>query len=123
MPILRRSLLAASTALLASVAFADDQPGSTVSDGSQAWYTFAGQLNAQKYATAEQITPANVARLSVAFTFSTATTHGYEAPPLVVNGTMYLITPSISFREWKRARVRPPQARMISDSSWATAWW
>ena len=40
-----------------------------------------------------QITPANVAKLALSFTFSTATTHGYEAPPLVVNGTMYLITP------------------------------
>ena len=32
-------------------------------------------------------------KLALAFTFSTATTKGYEAPPLVVNGTMYLITP------------------------------
>src|SRR5689334_14361676 len=39
------------------------------------------------------LTPANVKGLGVAFTFSTATTHGYEAPPLVVDGTMYLITP------------------------------
>jgi len=34
-----------------------------------------------------------VSKLALSFTFSTATTHGYEAPPLVVNGTMYLITP------------------------------
>jgi len=40
-----------------------------------------------------QITPSNVQSLGLAFTFSTATTHGYEAPPLVVDGTMYLITP------------------------------
>ena len=40
-----------------------------------------------------QITPNNVSKLGLAFTFSTATTHGYEAPPLVVAGTMYLITP------------------------------
>lgn len=46
-----------------------------------------------RFSALNQITPANVERLSVAFTFSTATTHGYEAPPLVVNGTMYLITP------------------------------
>lgn len=46
-----------------------------------------------RFSALNQITPANVGRLSVAFTFSTATTHGYEAPPLVVNGTMYLITP------------------------------
>jgi len=32
---------------------------------------------------AEQITPANVGKLSVTSTFSTASTHGCEAPPLV----------------------------------------
>jgi len=46
-----------------------------------------------RFSALNQITPANVARLGLAFTFSTATTHGYEAPPLVVDGTMYLITP------------------------------
>jgi lanthanide-dependent methanol dehydrogenase len=46
-----------------------------------------------RFSALGEITPANVGKLGVAFTFSTATTHGYEAPPLVVNGTMYLITP------------------------------
>jgi hypothetical protein len=45
-----------------------------------------------RFSALNQITPANVAS-SARFTFSTATTHGYEAPPLVVGGTMYLITP------------------------------
>ena len=46
-----------------------------------------------RFSALTQVTPANVRNLGVAFTFSTATTRGYEAPPLVVNGTMYLITP------------------------------
>ena len=46
-----------------------------------------------RFSALKQITPANVGRLGIAFTFSTATTHGFEAPPLVVDGTMYLITP------------------------------
>ncbi len=46
-----------------------------------------------RFSALTEITPANVARMGVVFTFSTATTHGYEAPPLVVDGTMYLITP------------------------------
>ncbi len=46
-----------------------------------------------RFSALNQITPANVGRLGLVFTFSTATTHGYEAPPLVVDGTMYLITP------------------------------
>src|SRR6476646_9455432 len=46
-----------------------------------------------RFSAMRQVTPANVGKLGLAFTFSTATTHGYEAPPLVVGGTMYLITP------------------------------
>jgi PQQ-dependent dehydrogenase (methanol/ethanol family) len=46
-----------------------------------------------RFSALNQLTPANVRNLGVAFTFSTATTKGYEAPPLVVGGTMYLITP------------------------------
>jgi PQQ-dependent dehydrogenase (methanol/ethanol family) len=46
-----------------------------------------------RFSALNQITPTNVGRLSVVSTFSTGTTHGFEAPPLVVGGTMYLITP------------------------------
>jgi len=40
-----------------------------------------------------EVTPANVGRLNVAFTFSTGTAEGFEAPPLVVGPTMYVIAP------------------------------
>ena len=46
-----------------------------------------------RFSGLNQITPGNIGKLALSFTFSTGTTHGYEAPPLVVNGTMYLITP------------------------------
>ena len=46
-----------------------------------------------RFSGLSQITPANVNTMSIAFTFSTGTTKGFEAPPLVVNGTMYIITP------------------------------
>ena len=46
-----------------------------------------------RFSGLNQITPANVKTMSIAFTFSTGTTKGFEAPPLVVNGTMYIITP------------------------------
>jgi len=48
---------------------------------------------ATRFSALNQITPANVGRLALAFSFSTGTTKGFEAPPLVVNGTMYVITP------------------------------
>jgi PQQ-dependent dehydrogenase (methanol/ethanol family) len=46
-----------------------------------------------RFSSLNQINPGNVASLKVAFTFSTGTTEGLEAPPLVVNNTMYVVTP------------------------------
>jgi PQQ-dependent dehydrogenase (methanol/ethanol family) len=40
-----------------------------------------------------EITPANVKNLKVAFTFETGVLRGQEAAPLVVNNTMYVVTP------------------------------
>jgi lanthanide-dependent methanol dehydrogenase len=48
---------------------------------------------ATRFSALNEINPGNVGKLGLAFTFSTATTKGFEAPPLVVNGTMYVITP------------------------------
>lgn len=47
-----------------------------------------------RFSGLSQITPPDIGKLSLAFTFSTATTTGFEAPPLVVNGTMYVIAPN-----------------------------
>src|SRR5579884_1267433 len=57
------------------------------------WVMPGKNYAATRFSALNQITPANVSKLALSFTFSTATTKGYEAPPLVVNGTMYLITP------------------------------
>jgi PQQ-dependent dehydrogenase (methanol/ethanol family) len=46
-----------------------------------------------RYSELAQITPENVKNLHVAFTFSTGVTQGHEAAPLVVNNTMYIVTP------------------------------
>jgi PQQ-dependent dehydrogenase (methanol/ethanol family) len=46
-----------------------------------------------RFSALNQINTANVGRLQVAFTFSTGTTEGFEAPPLVVNDTMYVVAP------------------------------
>jgi PQQ-dependent dehydrogenase (methanol/ethanol family) len=57
------------------------------------WVMPGKNFAATRFSALNQITPANVSKLALSFTFSTATTKGYEAPPLVVGGTMYLITP------------------------------
>lgn len=46
-----------------------------------------------RYSELDEITPANAANLHVAWTFSTGVLRGHEGQPLVVNNTMYLVTP------------------------------
>jgi glucose dehydrogenase len=83
-PMVSASLPGANHAVAAAAA-------SPADDGN--WVMPGKDYAATRFSGLNQITPANVGKLAVSFTFSTATTHGYEAPPLVVNGTMYLITP------------------------------
>src|SRR5947208_9941382 len=45
------------------------------------------------YSTLAQITSANAKNLKAAWTFSTGVLRGHEGQPLVVNNTMYLVTP------------------------------
>ena len=76
----------------------DAAPGSA-----QTWSTFTGQLNAQKYATSDQITPDNVGKLAKAWELhtgdvSTGAKGGppasdWSATPLFVNDTIYVSTP------------------------------
>src|SRR5213076_3573837 len=46
-----------------------------------------------RYSELAQITSRNVANLKVAWTFSTGVLRGHEGQPLVVDNTMYLVTP------------------------------
>ena len=57
------------------------------------WVMPGKDYASSRFSGLTEITPANVKGLGLAFTFSTGTTKGFEAPPLVVDGTMYVITP------------------------------
>ncbi len=46
-----------------------------------------------RYSPLTEITPDNVKHLKVAWTFSTGFARGFEGQPLVVNNTMYVVTP------------------------------
>ena len=46
-----------------------------------------------RYSDLGQITAGNVKNLRLAFTFSTGVVRGHEAAPVVVGGTMYIVTP------------------------------
>jgi PQQ-dependent dehydrogenase (methanol/ethanol family) len=57
------------------------------------WTMPAKDYAATRFSGLTEVTPANVAKLKVEFTFSTGTTEGFEAPPLVVGPTMYVVAP------------------------------
>jgi quinoprotein glucose dehydrogenase len=68
----------------------------------QTWYTFTGDLAAQKFATDTQITPANVSQLRIAWQLHTGDVSdgsgtlpatAWSATPLFVNNTLYVSTP------------------------------
>jgi quinoprotein glucose dehydrogenase len=93
-----RLLIAALLALIPAAARAQ------TADNGQVWDTFNGQLSAQKYATADQITPDNVGKLTKAWEihtgdFSTGEDKNgpkasdWSATPLFVNNTIYVSTP------------------------------
>ncbi len=57
------------------------------------WVMAAKNYASTRFSTLNQITTENVRNLRPAFQFSTGTTHGNEAAPLIVNNTMYIVTP------------------------------
>ena len=57
------------------------------------WATPAGDYASSRYSALDQITAANVKGLRVAWAFSTGVLRGHEGQPLVVDNTMYVVTP------------------------------
>lgn len=57
------------------------------------WVRPAKDLASTRYSALDEITAATVTRLTVKATFSTGSVKGHEAAPIVVNNTMYVVTP------------------------------
>src|SRR5512141_2864502 len=57
------------------------------------WHRAARDYAGTRFSELNQITADNVSKLRVAWTFSDGTVNGHEAAPLVVDGTMYIVTP------------------------------
>ena len=53
----------------------------------------AGDYASSRYSELSDITPANASQLKAAWTFSTGVLRGHEGQPLVIDNTMYLVTP------------------------------
>src|SRR5436190_11505762 len=76
---------------LLALALVPAAPARAADDGD--WPMAAHDYASTRYSPLAQLTPANVAKLQVAFTFSTGVDRGQEAAPIVVGTTMYVVTP------------------------------
>ncbi len=86
-----RSAQIALVASLVSASAAFAQIQNQADDGQ--WVMAPKNYASTRYSTLDQINTGNVANLKLAWTFSTGMTHGHEAAPLIVNNTMYIVTP------------------------------
>jgi alcohol dehydrogenase (cytochrome c) len=57
------------------------------------WPMAAKNYASTRYSALDQINTSNVKNLKLAWSFSTGVTRGHEAAPLIVNNTMYIVTP------------------------------
>jgi lanthanide-dependent methanol dehydrogenase len=67
-------------------------PAAAGADDGQ-WVMPAKDYASTRYSSLDQINTGNVQNLKPVWTFSTGSVHGHEGAPLVVNNTMYLVTP------------------------------
>ena len=74
------------------LAFANADVEKNIAD-SKNWAMQAGDMYNQRYSKLKQINKTNVAKMQVAWTFSTGVLRGHEGSPLVIDGTMYLHSP------------------------------
>src|ERR1700745_1769054 len=82
--------LVAALGLCASCAFAAAAPAGS-NDGD--WPMAARDYANTRFSPLADVNAGNVANLKLALTFSTGVLRGHEAAPVVVNGTMYVVTP------------------------------
>src|SRR5215207_5658315 len=89
-------------ALLLTAAFAGGQappadipraPVASVPADDGQWTMPAKNFASTRFSELTEITPANVAQLQVAFTFSIGVNKGQEAPAIVAGDTMFLVSP------------------------------
>jgi lanthanide-dependent methanol dehydrogenase len=83
-------------ALCAAVVSAAPAPPAHAQDASADpgnWTMPGRDYASTRYSPLDQLTTANVGKLALAWTFSTGVLRGHEAAPLVVAGTMYVVTP------------------------------
>jgi PQQ-dependent dehydrogenase (methanol/ethanol family) len=89
-----KSAASAGVLLMALAAPAAAQQAATMPDANDANWPIAPKNYAStRWSSLDQITADNVNRLQLAWTFSLGIDRGQEAAPIVVDGTMYVVSP------------------------------
>jgi glucose dehydrogenase len=65
-----------------------------VNGPNQDWAVYGGQVTGNHYSPLTQITPANVGKLKIAWSFDTHEKGGLQTNPLIVGGRLFAYTPS-----------------------------
>ena len=83
------------------------------------WSLPAGDYSSSRFSDLDQITSANAKDLRASWTFSTGVLRGHEGAPLVVNNTMYLVTPypNVSYAIDLAAEGQPLKWKVRPDNS------
>ena len=79
--------------LAADTLAGDTASGRALEPDDGQWTTVAKNYANTRFTTLDEITTANASHLKVVGTFSTGINRGHEAAPLVVDNTMYVVTP------------------------------
>jgi alcohol dehydrogenase (cytochrome c) len=91
---LRPAYAALLTTALAAVALAQSvDPPMLLRPPADAWLSYHGDYSGQRHSRLTQITPENVHRLGLAWSFQTGQNAQIKASPIVANGIVYLTAP------------------------------
>src|SRR5947199_6640040 len=83
------ALSAGALAVLTARLAADDLDAMSRDD--KQWIMPAKNYSATRFSSLNQINAGNAGQLRVAWEFSLGSTHGQEAAPIIVNGTMFVV--------------------------------
>ena len=78
------------------------------------WLTYGGDYDEQRHSRLTGITPANVGKLGVAWTYQLSTNRGVEATPIIADGVMYVtsawsVVHALDARTGRQLWVHDPQ--------------
>ena len=90
-----RAISRAALCLMIAVGSPAPTQGATITPSSNAgdWPMAARDYASTRFSPLDDISSTNVATLKLAYTFSTGVLRGHEAAPIVVAGTMFIVTP------------------------------